>query len=249
MKPGVGFWTGATAQADALNYLDVDGSGWLADGNISWTAAGVLTARVNDGGDLTINQGADIILEGGVIGDPSILWITGAEATKTPGELRFFTTISRYTQMYLEEDLDGRTAAYLHLLPGASLKSYYTSGVRLKIGSASQEWDLIDLYGDINIYGKINLVNDSMEVDTGTTIGLGEAKGRIEFDDTTVDEINFLDCNVGIGTSTPNSLLELGFITENLELVDAGSSGATEQDWIEVEVGGVQGYIRVYASK
>lgn len=42
MKPGVGIWTGATAQADALNYLNVDGSGWLADGEISWTSGGNL---------------------------------------------------------------------------------------------------------------------------------------------------------------------------------------------------------------
>jgi len=55
--------------------------------------------------------------------------------------------------------------------------------------------------------------------------------------------------NVGIGTTVPNSILELGLATENLEFVDAGSTSATEQDWIEVEVGGVQGYLRVYATK
>lgn len=55
--------------------------------------------------------------------------------------------------------------------------------------------------------------------------------------------------NVGIGSTSPSSLLELGFATETLEFVDAGSASATEQDWIEVEVNGVVGYIRVYASK
>lgn len=39
------------------------------------------------------------------------------------------------------------------------------------------------------------------------------------------------------------------FATENLEMVDAGSSGATEQDWIEVTVGGNTGFIRVFASQ
>jgi len=43
MKAGVGFWTGATAQADALSYLDVDGSGWFADGNFSWDTDGNVT--------------------------------------------------------------------------------------------------------------------------------------------------------------------------------------------------------------
>lgn len=40
----------------------------------------------------------------------------------------------------------------------------------------------------------------------------------------------------------------LSFPTENVALVDAGSAGATEQDWIEVTVGGNTGYLRVYAS-
>ena len=40
-------------------------------------------------------------------------------------------------------------------------------------------------------------------------IGLGAAKGRIEFDDQATDEVNILDANVGIGTSTPSTLLDL----------------------------------------
>ena len=37
--------------------------------------------------------------------------------------------------------------------------------------------------------------------------------------------------------------------TEDLIFTDAGSTSATEQDWIEVTVGGTTGYIRVYATK
>lgn len=37
--------------------------------------------------------------------------------------------------------------------------------------------------------------------------------------------------------------------TEALKVVDAGSTSATEQDWIEVTVGGNTGYIRVFATK
>jgi hypothetical protein len=55
--------------------------------------------------------------------------------------------------------------------------------------------------------------------------------------------------DVGIGIETPGSILELNTATENLEFVDAGSTAATEQDWIEVQVGGNTGYIRVFASK
>jgi len=41
----------------------------------------------------------------------------------------------------------------------------------------------------------------------------------------------------------------MDFDTEDLILKDSGSTSATEQDWIEVTIGGVTGYIRVYASK
>lgn len=40
-------------------------------------------------------------------------------------------------------------------------------------------------------------------------IGLGAAKGRIQFDDEATDTISFLGCNVGINTTTPSNLLEV----------------------------------------
>jgi len=53
----------------------------------------------------------------------------------------------------------------------------------------------------------------------------------------------------GIGTATPGSITEWNMTTENLEFVDAGSVGATQQDWLEVQIGNVTGYIHVYAGK
>jgi len=40
-----------------------------------------------------------------------------------------------------------------------------------------------------------------------------------------------------------------GFATETLDVLDSGSATATQQDWIEVEVGGNTGYIHVFAAK
>jgi hypothetical protein len=54
---------------------------------------------------------------------------------------------------------------------------------------------------------------------------------------------------VGIGAAAPGSTVEINLATEDLEFVDAGSAGATEQDWLEVQIGGNTGYIRVFASK
>ena len=50
-----------------------------------------------------------------------------------------------------------------------------------------------------------------------------------------------------VGTDAAS--LELIHPTEDTLIIDSGSAAATEQDWIEVKVGGVTGYIRVYATK
>lgn len=73
---------------------------------------------------------------------------------------------------------------------------------------------------------------------TGGDAGVGTIKFHIA-----------LDGDVGIGTSTPGSITEWNMATENLEFVDAGSAAATEQDWIEVRVGGNAGYVHVFAAK
>jgi predicted acyltransferase (DUF342 family) len=53
--------------------------------------------------------------------------------------------------------------------------------------------------------------------------------------------------NVGIG-KTPSYKLDIDLSTEDFAIEDAGSAGATEQDWVQVRVGGNTGYIRVFAS-
>ena len=55
------------------------------------------------------------------------------------------------------------------------------------------------------------------------------------------------DGNFGFGKA-PGSMMDIDLATEDLEIVDAGSAGATEQDWVEVKVGGNTGYLRVYAA-
>ena len=57
------------------------------------------------------------------------------------------------------------------------------------------------------------------------------------------------DGTLGFGKAVANGVIDIDLATEDLSFDDAGSTGATEQDWIEVTVGGVTGYIRVYSSK
>jgi hypothetical protein len=83
-------------------------------------------------------------------------------------------------------------------------------------------------------------------------------KGQVQlFADSGGSYDAYITVSRGVGGGFPvpslitldSKIVKLTMTTETLEFMDAGSTGATEQDWIEVEVGGNQGYIRVYATK
>ena len=62
-----------------------------------------------------------------------------------------------------------------------------------------QDSDTVQVMG-INSDGDIIVVDSAATVDPW--MGLGAAAGRLEFDDQITDEINFLNCNIGIGTTS-----------------------------------------------
>lgn len=103
-------------------------------------------------------------------------------------------------------------------------------------GDATVQWLRADFDGVVT--GTVYMLY--LDENTGVDFGI--------YQDGTAD--NRLGGNLGIGMNpTANGLLCMTTPTENTEFIDAGSAGASEQDWIEVEIGGVQGYIRVFAAK
>jgi len=67
---------------------------------------------------------------------------------------------------------------------------------------------------------QLDFVSVNLGISDNGWLGLGSAAGLIEFDDQATDEVNILNANVGIGTSTPGALLELYKLnaTEGAEL-------------------------------
>lgn len=66
------------------------------------------------------------------------------------------------------------------------------------------------LDGTLRVDDAVTLNGASVTVADNLWIGLGGSDGRIEFDNQTTDEINFLNCYVGIGTSTPTNTVDIG---------------------------------------
>lgn len=97
--------------------------------------------------------------------------------------------------------------------------------------------------------GKVSFVSGGAE---NASIEYNANADYLHFDTFNVDNALVIDRvtgNIGLGAIAPASILEFNLATEDLEVVDAGSTAATEQDWIQVEIGGNIGYIRVFAAK
>jgi len=88
---------------------------------------------------------------------------------------------------------------WVNLGPGTSGDYLQTQGA-----GANPQWASAGV-GDITAVG--SMISGAAFADataTGDWLGLGSAAGRIEFDDQATDEVNILDANVGIGTTSPS---------------------------------------------
>lgn len=94
--------------------------------------------------------------------------------------------------------------------------------------------------------GVANTFTAAQKIDVSSALALLIEDDGVNDNVLVVDTVN---ARVGVGV-VPLSPFHIGLTTEDLKFVDAGSASASEQNWIEVEVGGVvTGYIRVFASK
>lgn len=247
----------------------ITSTNWAADAGSQFDlGAGTLEIR-QSGGGITVAQGGDINLEGGVAGDPSLINLTDGADTN-PAEIRFVKAgdATKYWRMYKRTSgndplyigpssaLDTAAKLYIgksdegYLSRGIYLDTYATGEIALAVAGgcsliisptkATISHNLtvtggiiailetttpvaVDSYGriytknDNNLYfqdgaGSENIVatldgSENLIMIDNAWVGLGAAKGRIEFDDQAIDEINFLDCYVGIGTSAPTAPL------------------------------------------
>ena len=261
MKPGVGIWTGHDDVASSLNYLNVDGSGWLADGNITWTAAGLPTITLPNGGDLTIAPNGDVILQTETGSEDSnratIEYQLGTTNVFIRGDYDsdvfcIYPSVDDVSTLYIGYNYSGIGYSYENRFQSIYMQAseswaIYASNYGLTtpvttgyVGATSDTttgfafMEAQRLVAPLTVYycrieanvdpddgteqiqlkfnsttPKVIFDSTGMSLIDNYWIGLGSAAGRIEFDDQATDEINFLDCNVGINTSAPTALLHL----------------------------------------
>ena len=135
---------------------------------------------------------------------------------------------------YVDWDATG-SSHFLHIADALIVEADGTIRIEQIVGSGEMrlDWNDIDIWSSTNRLGRLYV--------SGSDFILNGGVNNLRLTSAASQDINLAPGsggNVGIEVAT-----------EDIEIVDAGSTSATEQDWIEVTVGGNTGYIRVYASK
>jgi hypothetical protein len=140
-------------------------------------------------------------------------------------------------------------AIYLHKDGGATA----TAGV-VSVGHSGTDARLSIKVNDLNNLTVLKVVQNEITNNNIAAQITNTGTGK-SLEINTTDFVVEGGGSVGIGIALPTEKLHVigkqqwDLATENARIDDAGSTGATEQDWIEVTVGGVTGYIRVHATK
>jgi hypothetical protein len=259
---------------DHTQYLLADGSRVLsADwdiGNGRMIEADKIQARDGDGLALYEDGGTGIFVEDG--------GYVGFNETSPVSNIHVTSDQSGKPEIRLENQHTGNTGSIMAFLKDAGASTadydlisefifYARNDAQELINFTHIDFRARDVSdgdeaGSIDFYVRINTAPVEFLTLSGYEGSVGE--GLIEFNHGVVAyDIDFIvrtqgsdyslmiegdTGNVGIGKQ-PGDVLDINLSTEDLAISDAGSAAATEQDWIEVTVGGNTGYIRVFAAK
>ena len=190
-----------TPTPDEVNILDA----WVGIGNSAPTAR--LNITPSTAAALTIDQ-----------------YSTSAGAT---GELRFMEGAASSTQYVGFKAPDSLTTNATYTLPHHDTTPPAADMVLTWQTGNVMEWKSVagvGAGGDITDVGSITTgaAFNSPSTADGEWLGLGVSDGRITFADDTIDEFNILAANVGIGTETPTTLLN---VAGNFDLEGYGAIG------------------------
>jgi hypothetical protein len=184
----VAFWSGASSITGNDNFWWNSSTSKLGLGTTA--PASRLTVQSADAASIQINP-------------------FGTSAGNT-GEFRWLELAANGTNYTGFKSPDNLNTDIIYTLPSSAgsadyVLTYQNSGVL-----QWKEVTGIGGAGDITAVGSV--ASGAAFADTNADdqwLGLGSTAGRIEFDDQTIDEINFLSANIGIGTTAPTVTLDV----------------------------------------
>ncbi|MDX9970828.1 MAG: hypothetical protein RBS56_02875 [Candidatus Gracilibacteria bacterium] len=183
--------------------IDAGTGNFQTDGNISIDGAGT-NYLLGDTGIGTNTPGSKLDIKG-------TLRLSGA----TSGFVGFNAQANAGSTTYTLPASDGNTGDTL-TTDGAGTLSWTPSA------SGS---------GDITSVGSMTTGDAFTNASaSGQWLGLGASAGRIEFDDQSTDEINLLNANIGIKTSTPQSELDIQTNDGAIRIGDSFPNKSTSTD-------------------
>lgn len=210
---------------------------------------GIGTASPSAGGGLTIGPAAR------TSGSPSLLVINGpADTTLAAGEVNDVVfNLNRTVQInsgavtttrafLVQAPTYAFTAAstitnaatfYINDAPAAGTNATITNPYALWVDAGSARFDSTILTADDQV------------------IGLSTTAGRIEFDDQATDEVNILDANIGIGTASPASILDVSRASASglilaFPTIRVINTQTTTNSFAEVNIRGNNGTVEAY---
>lgn len=132
--------------------------------------------------------------------------------TSTNSLINLISTATAATNplLIVNENGTGTPNLFEFQVAGSS-RGVLTNAGQLQLSVTGSNGGLL-LGGDATLYrssATTLTTNSNLTVVDDKWIGLGSAAGRIEFDDQSTDEVNFVNANVGIGTSTPSAKLDV----------------------------------------
>lgn len=216
----------------------VDGAGNLRVGDASsflkWSG-GALTIQLASGESMTIKSGGDLILESAAGGASSRVHFVGNIRTYYMG-IDFDNE-----RLCIYPDTAGLGSFYVGLnVAGVSCPFHY---VFIRADNLTS----LEVFVDATHYSSVYLDCIGGVPAVRMTVVNGGVASTFRM----YEIYALFSTRLGIGGKVPNvgTALAINLPTEDLEVIDAGSAGATEQDWVQVEVGGNVGYLRVFAAK
>jgi len=266
-------------QANALFVQGSDGCVGINNNSpgvaLDITGAVTHTGNLTSGGDHVFTQDDPAIL-GGAGAATTQLYITSGAATNSGANLVLYgasNTGSREndfqfrsgnTTIFDWDDSDGEftvTGIFDIVSTSSQFKLSYDANTFItmgcsSIGALSFNGSHDSGFTSYNFNNTQHGENTNIYLNAENAGGTGKT-AQLQLDPDT-ELLNLFDPGKGFNFSgivginkvpTPGSALDINFSTEDLEFIDAGSTSASEQDWVQVEVGGNVGYLRVFASK